>query len=98
VVGEALEHVLLAGPPGLGKTSLAHVIRVELGVGLRRRRAVARPKGDLAAILTSLEERDVLVDKIHRLAPASRRSSIRRSRTSGSTSSSGRAGCQNARP
>ena len=70
--GEAMEHVLLAGPPGLGKTSLAHVIRAELGVGLR---SVAGPaldrKGDLAAILTSLEERDVLfVDEIHRLAPA----------------------------
>jgi Holliday junction DNA helicase RuvB len=70
--GEALEHVLLAGPPGLGKTSLAHVIRAELGVGLR---TVAGPaldrKGDLAAILTTLEERDVLfVDEIHRLAPA----------------------------
>ena len=70
--GEALEHVLLAGPPGLGKTSLAHVIRTELGVGLR---SVAGPaldrKGDLAAILTALEERDVLfVDEIHRLAPA----------------------------
>jgi Holliday junction DNA helicase RuvB len=70
--GEAMEHVLLAGPPGLGKTSLAHVIRAELGVGLR---SVAGPaldrKGDLAAILTALEERDVLfVDEIHRLAPA----------------------------
>ena len=70
--GEALEHVLLAGPPGLGKTSLAHVIRAELGVGLR---SVAGPaldrKGDLAAILTALEERDLLfVDEIHRLAPA----------------------------
>jgi Holliday junction DNA helicase RuvB len=70
--GEALEHVLLAGPPGLGKTSLAHVIRAELGVGLR---SVAGPaldrKGDLAAILTALEERDILfVDEIHRLAPA----------------------------
>ena len=70
--GEALEHVLLAGPPGLGKTSLAHVIRAELGVGLR---SVAGPaldrKGDLAAILTALDERDVLfVDEIHRLAPA----------------------------
>jgi holliday junction DNA helicase RuvB len=70
--GEALEHVLLAGPPGLGKTSLAHVIRAELGVGLR---SLAGPaldrKGDLAAILTALEERDVLfVDEIHRLAPA----------------------------
>jgi Holliday junction DNA helicase RuvB len=61
--------VLLAGPPGLGKTSLAHVIRAELGVGLR---SLAGPaldrKGDLAAILTALEERDVLfVDEIHRL-------------------------------
>ena len=70
--GEALEHVLLAGPPGLGKTSLAYVIRAELGVGLR---SVAGPaldrKGDLAAILTALGERDVLfVDEIHRLAPA----------------------------
>jgi holliday junction DNA helicase RuvB len=70
--GEALDHVLLAGPPGLGKTSLAHVIRAELGVGLR---SVAGPaldrKGDLAAILTALEVRDVLfVDEVHRLAPA----------------------------
>jgi holliday junction DNA helicase RuvB len=66
---EALDHVLLAGPPGLGKTTLAHVIREELGVGVR---SVAGPalerKGDIAAILTSLEERDVLfVDEIHRL-------------------------------
>ncbi len=70
--GEALDHVLLAGPPGLGKTSLAHVIRAELGVGFR---SIAGPaldrKGDLAAILTALEERDVLfVDEVHRLAPA----------------------------
>ncbi len=67
--GEALDHVLLAGPPGLGKTSLAHIIREELGVGLR---TVAGPalerKGDIAAILTALEARDVLfVDEIHRL-------------------------------
>lgn len=67
--GEALDHVLLVGPPGLGKTSLAHIIREELGAGLR---SVAGPalerKGDIAAILTSLEERDVLfVDEIHRL-------------------------------
>src|SRR3712207_4370618 len=67
--GEALDHVLLAGPPGLGKTTLAYVIREELGVGIR---TVAGPalerKGDIAAILTSLEERDVLfVDEIHRL-------------------------------
>jgi Holliday junction DNA helicase RuvB len=67
--GEALDHVLLAGPPGLGKTSLAFIVREELGVGLR---VVAGPalerKGDIAAILTTLEERDVLfVDEIHRL-------------------------------
>ena len=70
--GEALDHVLFAGPPGLGKTSLAYIVREELGVGLR---SVAGPalerKGDLAAILTSLEERDVLfVDEIHRLSRA----------------------------
>jgi Holliday junction DNA helicase RuvB len=67
--GEALDHVLLVGPPGLGKTSLAYIIREELGVGIR---TVAGPalerKGDMAAILTALEERDVLfVDEIHRL-------------------------------
>jgi len=66
---EALDHVLLVGPPGLGKTSLAFIVREELGVGIR---TVAGPalerKGDMAAILTSLEQRDVLfVDEIHRL-------------------------------
>src|ERR671924_776202 len=70
--GEALDHVLLAGPPGLGKTSLAYIVREELGVGIR---TVAGPalerKGDMAAILTSLEDRDVLfVDEIHRLSRA----------------------------
>jgi Holliday junction DNA helicase RuvB len=70
--GEALDHVLLAGPPGLGKTSLAYILRNELGVGIR---TVAGPaierKGDMAAILTSLEPRDVLfVDEIHRLQRA----------------------------
>jgi Holliday junction DNA helicase RuvB len=67
--GEALDHVLLAGPPGLGKTSLAQIIRRELGVSIRQ---VAGPalerKGDIAAILTSLAPHDVLfVDEIHRL-------------------------------
>src|SRR5437867_9856228 len=70
--GEALDHVLLVGPPGLGKTSLAYIVREELDVGIR---TVAGPalerKGDLAAILTSLEERDVLfIDEIHRLSRA----------------------------
>jgi Holliday junction DNA helicase RuvB len=69
---EALDHVLLVGPPGLGKTSLAYIVREELGVGIR---TVAGPalerKGDLAAILTALEDRDVLfIDEIHRLSPA----------------------------
>jgi Holliday junction DNA helicase RuvB len=67
--GDALDHVLLAGPPGLGKTSLAQIIRRELDVSIRQ---VAGPalerKGDIAAILTALEPRDVLfVDEIHRL-------------------------------
>jgi Holliday junction DNA helicase RuvB len=69
--GEALDHVLLAGPPGLGKTSLAHVVREELGVGIRTVAGPAVERKDVAAILTSLEEQDVLfIDEIHRLARA----------------------------
>jgi Holliday junction DNA helicase RuvB len=67
--GEALDHVLLAGPPGLGKTSLAYIVREELGVGIRTIAGPAVEKKDIAAILTSLEERDVLfVDEIHRMS------------------------------
>jgi Holliday junction DNA helicase RuvB len=69
--GEALDHVLLAGPPGLGKTSLAYIVREELGVGIRTIAGPAVEKKDIAAILTSLEARDVLfVDEIHRMSRA----------------------------
>jgi Holliday junction DNA helicase RuvB len=68
---EPLDHVLIFGPPGLGKTTLAHIIAAEMGVNLRQTSGPALEKpGDLAAILTNLERRDVLfIDEIHRLSP-----------------------------
>lgn len=69
---EALDHVLLFGPPGLGKTTLAHIIANEMGVALRQTSGPTLEKaGDLAALLTNLEPHDVLfIDEIHRLSPA----------------------------
>jgi Holliday junction DNA helicase RuvB len=70
--GEALDHVLFSGPPGLGKTTLAQIVARELGVGFRATSGpVVQRAGDLAALLTSLQPRDILfIDEIHRLMPA----------------------------
>ncbi|GGD08521.1 Holliday junction branch migration DNA helicase RuvB [Aquisalinus flavus] len=70
--GQAMDHVLFHGPPGLGKTTLAHIVANELGVNFRATSGpVITKAGDLAALLTNLEEKDVLfIDEIHRLSPA----------------------------
>ena len=88
--GEPLDHVLLHGPPGLGKTTLAYVIANEMGFRVRATSGPAIEKpGDLVGIVTNLAAGEVLfIDEIHRMSPPSRRFCIPRSRTTRSTSSS----------